>query len=98
MGVAGVAVMAAFLLRTGRDTFTCVLFSSGSSLHMYVLLVLTGLVYNIDEAYLGAVNQLAWVLLLLASIVLRHHARLLRAGRQATPAALPAPHPVLFAG
>jgi exopolysaccharide production protein ExoQ len=78
LGLVGLALVLWLLLRTCRDAWTCLRAGRPPYVDWYIGIALLTLVYNVDEAFLGAFHQLPWILFLVASAGLRHSARALR--------------------
>ena len=91
LGVAGLAILGALLVRACFDAWICFRRERPRYVDWYIGIVFLTLVYNLDEAFLGAFHQLPWVLFLVAALGLRKRVLELRKPQPAPIVAMPPP-------
>jgi O-antigen ligase len=66
IGLAGVLLVAATLIRAAKDSLTCLQHDNSPAVNWYVCMLVLTVIYNIDETFLAAAHSLPWLLYVVA--------------------------------
>jgi exopolysaccharide production protein ExoQ len=83
LGFVGLTLIVVTLVSALRDAVTCIRYKAPSYVSWYISILVLTIIYNVDEGTLLFVNQLSWIVYVVACLGLSAEARRVKALRKA---------------